>query len=532
MRRRSSWAVGVGIVLAFQGFAAIDTHAASPLEAWRGKVAPSVLAAAERGGATEFLVVFADQPDLSRAQALPSKAAKGRFVYRRLTEAANRSQAGLLAELHGKVEVLQPFWLVNAVHVRGDLKAVRAAAERGEVSRILPNPAVRFDGPDEVTAESAPPGAESVTAAEWGVTRVGAPPFWTAGFSGQGVVVAGQDTGYRWTHNAIKGKYRGWNGSSADHDYSWHDAITAATNAGTGGGGGGSCSLSSIQPCDDQGHGTHTMGTMVGDDGGANQVGVAPGAKWIGCRNMNVGVGSPSTYIDCFQFFVAPTRVNGTDADTTKAPHVINNSWGCDASEGCTDVTPLLRTAVENARNAGILVVVSAGNDGSACSTVQNPAAIYEASFSVGATDINDNIASFSSRGPVTFDGSGRLKPNVSAPGVTIRSSLRTSDSSYGNNSGTSMAGPHVAGLSALIMSRAPWLKGRPGALESHIENTSVFKASSACGSSASSRPNNTFGFGIVKAVPANQTVVDLDGDADSEAVLYSSGAWLYFPVP
>jgi subtilisin family serine protease len=183
-------------------------------------------------------------------------------------------------------------------------------------------------------------------------------------------------------------------------------------------------------------------------------------------------------------------------------------------------------------RNAGILVVVSAGNSGSSCSTVVDPPAIYDAALSVGATDINDNIASFSSRGPVTIDGSNRLKPNVSAPGVNVRSSTRTSTTSYGNNSGTSMAGPHVAGLAALIMSRAPWLKGRPAALENHIENTSVFKPSALCGSTATSRPNNTFGFGIVKAVPANQTPVDFDGDADSEAVLYSSGAWLFFSVP
>ena len=122
------------------------------------------------------------------------------------------------------------------------------------------------------------------------------------GYRGQGVVVAGQDTGYEWTHAAIRDQYRGWNGTTADHDYNWHDSIHS---------GGGSCGSDSPFPCDDHYHGTHTMGTMVGDDGGSNQVGLAPEAKWIGCRNMNVGSGTPATYSECFEWFVAPTDVAG-----------------------------------------------------------------------------------------------------------------------------------------------------------------------------------------------------------------------------
>ena len=165
------------------------------------------------------------------------------------------------------------------------------------------------------------------------------------------------------------------------------------------------------------------MGTMVGDGGAGNQIGVAPGARWIGCRNMDQGAGTPATYTECFQWFLAPTDSGGSNPDPSKAPHVINNSWLCPASEGCTDPN-VLRTVVENVRAAGIVVVVSAGNSGSRCESISDPPGIYDASLTVGATDSFDLIAGFSSRGPVTSDGSNRLKPDVSAPGVNVRSSV------------------------------------------------------------------------------------------------------------
>ena len=67
-------------------------------------------------------------------------------------------------------------------------------------------------------------------------------------------------------------------------------------------------------PCDDKGHGTHTIGTAIGDDGMGNQIGMAPGAKWIGCRNMDQGNGTPARYIECMEFFLAPYPVGGTPA--------------------------------------------------------------------------------------------------------------------------------------------------------------------------------------------------------------------------
>jgi subtilisin family serine protease len=220
------------------------------------------------------------------------------------------------------------------------------------------------------------------------------------------------------------------------------------------------------------------------------------------------GVGSPVTYAECFQWFVAPTDLAGQSPRADLAPDVINNSWGCTESEGCEDVD-ILETVVENTRAAGIVVITSAGNGGSACSTVSTPPAIYEASFAVGAVDASNVPTSFSSRGPVTVDGSGRMKPDVAAPGENIRSAAPwLNGDTYVYNSGTSMAAPHVAGLIALLISVDPDLAGDPDALELAIGDAADHPATSTqtCGGvSATNFPNNTFGAGRVNALTAVQ---------------------------
>ncbi|MEY4904667.1 MAG: hypothetical protein RLZZ292_2482, partial [Bacteroidota bacterium] len=267
------------------------------------------------------------------------------------------------------------------------------------------------------------------------------------------------------------------------------------------------CGFNLLAPCDDHYHGTHTMGTMVGKDG-VNEIGVAPDAQWIGVRNMSTGDGTPSTYIDAFQWFLAPTKIDHTSPDPSKAPHVINNSWGCPTAEGCNPSNyATMETAVNNLRAAGVVVVVSAGNEGSACSTVQNPAGIFAGSFSVGATDVSDVIAGFSSRGPVTVDGSNRLKPDISAPGVNVRSCKPAN--TYGSLSGTSMAGPHVAGAVALMISANPALAGQVTQIESILKNTANhLLTTSTCGGTANVTPNNVFGHGRINVFAAVQTAL------------------------
>ena len=493
MGRPKSWAVVLFVTgLLISGWAR-PGEAQSP--DWMDRVDPWVLSTAGENGSTEFLVFLREQASLQAAANAATKEEKGELVTSALRETAARTQAPVLDELKSLGAEFRPYWIANMIWVRGDLEVVRLMAERPEVLRVSANPTVALKKlpPDPQRDSEAP------SAIEWGITKTGAPSAWALGFKGSGVVIAGQDTGYDWDHPALKAKYRGWNGSTADHNYSWHDAIHS---------GGGACGANSPVPCDDDEHGTHTMGTMVGDDGGTNQTGMAPQAKWIGCRNMDQGNGTPATYSECFQWFVAPTNLAGLNPDPAKAPHVINNSWGCPVSEGCTDVL-VLKTVVENARAAGIVVVVSAGNAGSSCSSVNDPPGIYDASFSVGATDSSDGIASFSSRGPVTVDGSNRAKPDVSAPGVGIRSSLP--GGGYGSMSGTSMAGPHVAGHVALLLSAMPSWKGQVGLVEDRIAHSAVPRTTGeSCGGVPGSQvPNNTFGWGRIDAL-ASVSMVDV----------------------
>jgi uncharacterized repeat protein (TIGR01451 family) len=262
------------------------------------------------------------------------------------------------------------------------------------------------------------------------------------------------------------------------------------------------------------------MGTMVGDDGGNNKIGMAPGARWIGCRNMDAGgKGTPETYIGCYQWFVAPTRVDGSEPRPDLAPDVINNSWSCPPSEGCTDPNVLLK-AVQNLVAAGIVTAHSAGNLGSSCSSVEDPAAIYDESFTVGATASSDNIAGFSSRGPVTVDGSNRPKPDISAPGVNVRSSIP--GGGYSLKSGTSMASPHVAGLVALLISAQPAMRGQVDQIEWAIEQTAVSRTTNeGCGGDLPDEiPNNTYGWGRIDALAvANYHNIELDKVASAPSV-------------
>lgn len=469
-----------------------------PETAWRNKIHPRVLADTAAGRTASVVVLLADQADVAPAHGIKDPDARGWWVYRTLTAHAARSQAKLRAWLRARGLHYRAFWAANMLVVSGDQSLVEALAARADTGLIESNAAARFiDAPPT----AALPATTAALAAEWGVTDVNAPAVWAMGYTGQGIVIANQDSGIQWNHPALQPHYRGWNGATADHNYNWHDAIHDSS--------GNPCGNDAFAPCDDDGHGTHTTGTTSGDDGGGDQIGVAPGAKWIGCRNMDRGFGTPARYTECFQFFIAPTDASGNNPDPSKRPHVMNNSWGCPPSEGCAAST--LETIVNNTQAAGIFVVASAGNSGPNCASVNDPPPIYAAAFAVGAYDANHTLASFSSRGPVTVDASNRLKPEITAPGVGVRSAVPSD--SYAVLGGTSMAGPHVVGVVALLWSARPELVRDIATTKSLLQNTAnpnvtVSPGQTCDGIPHTTIPNNSFGYGRVDALAAVNVVL------------------------
>ena len=475
---------------------------------WNAKIDPKLWDLAQKpDSAVEFLIIMQKQADVSAAKQLRKKSEKGKYVFETLSAFAEKDQRMVRDLLQNEGVPRKSFWIINGLWAKGSATLLEQIARMPEVGRVALNPIWHLSRPP-IMEESVPANDRSVL--PWGLTKINADDVWTNGFTGNGIVVGGQDTGYEWEHPDIKGKYRGWNGNAANHNYNWHDAIRVDINGGSN-----SCGLNLMAPCDDHDHGTHTMGTMVGTENGEN-IGVAPDATWMGCRNMDEGDGTPATYIECFEWFVAPTDLNDLNEDSNKAPDVINNSWGCPVSEGCNDSNfDDMKVVVENVKAAGIVVVVSAGNSGSGCSSVNTPAAIYDASFTVGATDNSDNIAGFSSRGPVVFYNN-MMKPDISAPGVGVHSCIGHDHGNYGHAdwNGTSMAGPHVAGVAALIMDARPDLIGNVDAIEDLMRNSAVvrFAAAPFCGTdNGTSHPNNVYGWGRVDALAAVNSALPVE---------------------
>lgn len=376
-----------------------------------------------------LFVVLNQQADLSGISAGPGPAGRDtrvREVYRRLVGTAERSQAGLRRELERWGLDYTRYYLVNAVEVDGG-PAVRAwLSRRADVDRVLLSQQLR---PLPVTPAVSPGDAAAPTAPSWNLTVIGADRVWSQlGVDGSGIVVGTSDSGVDGRHPALSGTFRGG-------DDSWYDPWN-----------------NTRIPTDRGGHGTHTIGTAVG----GHDIGVAPGARWVGCVNLDRNLGNPAHYLDCLQFMLAPFPRGGdpfTDGRPERAPHLLTNSWGCPAIEGCD--AGALRPATTALAAAGIFFVAAAGNTGPYCGSVDDAPAPYADVLTVGAVDRDRRVTEFSSRGPVAGGG---VKPDLVAPGAGVRSAMP--GGGYAELNGTSMATPHVAGVVALMWSANPALVG------------------------------------------------------------------------
>ncbi len=438
-------------------------------------------------GAADFFVVLRD--DLATQEISDTSAhivepgVRRQFIVGELKNRAADSQDDLARWLQIRGVDFQQFWIVNQILVKnGSSQLLQEIASRKDVERIDANPRVEIDLPESGAVVSEPAAPAGV---EWGIATIKADQVWSQyGVRGEGIVVGIQDTGVSWTHEALQNQYRGWNGVSADHEASWHDAIHATSH-------GSSCGSDATAPCDDYDHGTHVAGTVVGHTP-ANQIGVAPGARWIACRCMDNGWGTPATYLECLQWFLAPA------GDSSQSPDIINNSWSCPPSEGCSQAT--LESAVQTVIDAGIMLVASNGNQGPSCATTLDPPGLYRQSYSVGAADSGENLASFSSRGPVQYDGETYIKPDITAPGVNIRSSAK--NGGYVAMSGTSMAAPHISGVIALLWSGHPGLRGKMDLTRQIFNSTAQSLDYTGCGDPPGV-PNNGYGWGRVDVLAA-----------------------------
>jgi len=309
------------------------------------------------------------------------------------------------------------------------------------------------------------------------------------------MVVANADTGIMYNHKALVLNYRGYKSdNNFDHNYNWFDGLRNFTNCGR-------CPCSGKIPCDDQGHGTHCIGTACG--GVDRKIGMAPGAKWIGCRAFSdmARVASPATFLNCMQFFAAPTDLEGKNPKPELRPHTTSHSYGC-PSVYCPN-SEFMKQAFETLLKEGVFAAVSAGNSGPGCSTVNRPPGHMASVYTVAASGTNTNtIASFSSRGPIRLDNSNRAKPDITAPGVAVWSA--TSNGGYSAYSGTSMASPAINGCIALIWEAVPEISRNINATITLINKTAIkMNVTNQCGSSGS--PNNVYGHGIIDVYAAIQ---------------------------
>ena len=341
------------------------------------------------------------------------------------------------------------FWLTNAVAADATGNAIDIMTQIPGVRRVFLDPAIGLIRPvsDEPNVKAMPHGPSYAGGPEAGLATIRVPETWALGFRGQGMLIAGIDSGVDGAHPALN---ESWAGTlpayNSNPEWAWFDPFFGLNDF----------------PYDDNliGHGTHTMGTMVGIAPG-EEIGVAPDAHWIAAGAIDRGGDNTQTIADAIEAFEWVMNPDGNPSTMFDVPHVVNCSWGLTTGLGFEPCDALFWTFLDAIEDAGTLVVFAAGNEGAA-GGLRRPAdraASEYRTLAVGAVNqfaAGNPIAPFSSRGPVicTPDGLPAVKPDIAAPGVNVRSALP--GGSYGTKDGTSMASPHIAGAALLVMQANP----------------------------------------------------------------------------
>ncbi|MFJ7744681.1 S8 family serine peptidase [Peribacillus sp. NPDC097295] len=518
-KRRTKWlAMGFAIMLTGSLIMPTNSNAVSSIKLHTSakdeiagknqkKIASKVLKQFEEKEKVTFLVKLKEQVDTKDISSKAAKTAKSQklsannskllkrsSVVSELRATALHTQGNIKSyiakqEKAGNAKDFQSFYIVNAIAVTATKDVMEQIAVFPEVEKIMPNETRQLITPASKTLESKASMGSSVSkpkaetsSIEWNIEKVGAPAVWDMGIDGAGTVIASIDTGVQWNHPALKTKYRGYNPANPDvanNEYNWFDAVSGQASA-----------------YDDLGHGTHTIGTMVGSEpNGANQIGVAPGAKFIAVKAFSASGGSDIDLLEAGEWIIAPKDAAG-NPHPEKAPDVVNNSWG-----GGAGLDEWYRPMVQAWKAAEIFPEFSAGNttltNPGGAGSVANPAN-YPESFATGATDINNRVGSFSLRGPSPY---GEIKPDISAPGVNIRSAVPGGAYEGGWN-GTSMAGPHVTAVAALLRQVSASLTVE------QLEEILLTTATPLTDSNYPETPNHAYGYGLVNAFDAVSSVI------------------------
>ncbi|MFI9488027.1 S8 family serine peptidase [Promicromonospora sp. NPDC052451] len=454
------------------------------------KIAPAAAKAFATRGTTDFWLRFDDAPDLSAAAGITSWAERGQYVYDTLTAAAESAQSRTIAALERSGTEYTSYWATNAILVEdGSLDQAVELAGAPEVAEVRATTQHAVEEPE--TTQAATTAAAGTPT--YGIRAINADDMWNQGFTGEGIVVAGLDTGVSRSHPALSAQYRG---ATTTSNYNWFDAAHVGATT----------------PRDDHGHGTHTMGTMVGTGNGTTSIGVAPGARWIaanGCADACLD----SWLVAAGEWMLAPTRADGSAADPSKRPHIVNNSWGMSRTND-----PFMEDVITAWEASGIFSTWSNGNDGEwGCESSGSPGA-RQASYSVGAFSSAGSIAAFSSRGP---GQGGAVKPDIAAPGVDVLSAVP--GNGYERWSGTSMAAPHVSGAVALLWDAVPALVGDVPRTRAILDGAAHDVNNTACGGTADD--NNVWGEGKLDVLAAYELAQE-ESFTDTPAPTVSGDAY------